>query len=156
MVLDQVRKLDLPRKLIPVLKRKGRENRRHRADNDADRIRQLRAQRRTLEDRLRRLALEYARSLIDDELYGLEHQGLRQAMQLTEWMLKNPLDDSGQLRGNAALLRIMDTFDEQFGSDDVVKRNDALLAVVESVMPTVHGVDVILKPVWRELLDRIS
>ena len=150
-VLDQLRGLRLTERLVPVLRRRVSRARRKRAEADASRVRELRAERRRIEQALKDLANSYAMARVNDDNYELDRAELLHALRATEYLLAH-IDLDHDERGDAAFLAVARNFDAWLASNDVVLRRRAIEALVERVQLHGTGTQVELVGKWKDLL----
>ena len=148
-VVDKLLEMKLPETVIRKLKKQLREQKRDRDKSSAERVAELRRQRRTLQERLRSLATEYAQGYVDEELYGMEHQGLREALRMVEWMESVGGDPDADDPKTPQLLQFAEGIDEMLRANDATKRREAVVAVARSVGLRRGGeLEVALMPTW--------
>ncbi|TAN33528.1 recombinase family protein [Patescibacteria group bacterium] len=144
--------MDLPATMVPVLRRAERQARRTRSKEQGERIRLLRQQRRELDEKLKDLARQYARGLVDDSQYDQERGAVLQQIRATEWFLvnrpENLLDDE---RG-ATMLEVVESMNAKLASDDPVTRRSVIEAVVAKVELSTGSPQITLAPGYDQSL----
>lgn len=150
LVVAELLALDLPNRLVPLLRHRLRAARRTEAERQGDRVRALRAERRRVEADLKALAISYVRGQLDDSGYDLERGNLSATLRATEWLLAAGNEDDAT-RGDRQLLDVVSTLPERLRHADPVVRREAFESLVEQVHVGPQLV-LMLRPMVAELL----
>jgi hypothetical protein len=123
--------LHLPERLIPELKKRLREKAKHQDVQQAERTKQLRQERKNLEQELRALAMNYAERKLDTDEYERQLKLVKETIRATEWLLASRGDESEG--GEQVLLQSLKTTEKTLRGTDVIAQRQAVEMLVEGI-----------------------
>jgi len=151
-VVDHLRSVRVAELLVPTLRRGVSRARRQRAASEADRVRDLRAERRRIDAQLKDLAASYALARIHDETYDIQRAELTHALRATEHLLAHVDLDRAHGEDEPRTLAVAESLNTWLDSPDVVTRRQAVAALVKRIALVGTAVQIELAEPWRDLL----
>lgn len=145
---------NLPVQMVPRLKLHIRQVKRRRNMETRERIRSLRAQRKTLIKKEQEAVLNYARGYMDGSTFDQTRIEIQETLRMTEWLLGSPEGLPHDEQNDLYLLNVMENFSSSIQSDDEVTRRQVLQEVVARVHISSTGEpNIELRRHWHALLQ---
>jgi DNA invertase Pin-like site-specific DNA recombinase len=149
-VVEQLLRMELPQRLSPLLMRRLTDMRSTRTETTREKLKSLQHHQQVLATRLEDLARVSADF---DDLTGDETKQIQGSLKRVEHLLTAVDNDDEYIRGDANLLREMDTLVPRLRSTDIVEQRSAINACVSSVSFHAGAVEIMVTPLCQELLE---